>query len=251
MSTRHLIAAAFLVGSACAAHADVLPATAAPAGTTTQSGYLSSWTAGNGADVVGSGVLGSGTSLIGGVSYGSATVAQALYEKASANQGGKVTVAQGIDGSYLVGMSNAKIAALLGNSVSVVGSGDNMTVTTGNSGGGSAGGSGSGGAGGTTGGSAGGAVGGSGGGSTGSGGGSTGGAGGGSSGGSTGGGSVGVPGSGALDPITGGDTAGGGDMGNDGPAANLPRAEVPEPSTIALMLAGMLGAVGMSRRRQR
>lgn len=242
MSTRHLIAAALLIASTCAAHADVLPATAAPAGTTTQSGYLSSWTAGNGTDVVSSGVLGNGTSLIGGVSYGSTSVAQALYEKASANQaGGQVKVAQGIDGSYLVGMSNAKIAALLGNSVSVVGSGDNITVTTGNNGAAAGGTTG----GGAVGGSAGGAVGGSTGGSTGSGG-STGD----SSGGSTGGGGISVPGSGALDPITGDDTSGG-NLGTDAPADTTPTAEVPEPSTIALMLAGMLGVASLSRRRQR
>lgn len=247
MSTRYLIATAVLFGSACAAHADVLPAAAAPAATTTQSGYLSGWTSGNGTDVVSSGVLGSGSSLIGGVAYGNSTLAQALYEKASANTAsGQISVQQGIDGSYLVGMSNAKIAALLGNSVSVVGSGDNLTVTNGGSGANAG-----------AGGSAGGAVGGSAGGSTGSGGGSTGGSTGGSSGGSTGGGSdtgggsVGVPGTGALDPIPGGGDTGGGNAGADAPDAPIPSAEVPEPSSIALMLAGILGVASLNRRRSR
>src|SRR5437764_35234 len=66
MSTRYLIAA-LLMTSACVAHADVT--TAAPG----SSGFLSSWTTGNGGNVIGSGAL-SDASLIGGIAHGTNTV---------------------------------------------------------------------------------------------------------------------------------------------------------------------------------
>lgn len=48
--------------------------------TAAQSGFLSGWTGGNGADVVGSGVLANGVSLVGGAAFGSGNLAQALYQ---------------------------------------------------------------------------------------------------------------------------------------------------------------------------
>ncbi|WP_449405606.1 hypothetical protein [Massilia phosphatilytica] len=118
MSTRYLIAAALLFGSACGAQAEVVSAAA-------QSGFLSGWTGGNGADVVGSGVLANGVSLVGGAAYGSGNLAEALYQKASASVGQtgtevKLSYSQGIEGTYLLSTSNAKLAAMLGNGMSVV-----------------------------------------------------------------------------------------------------------------------------------
>jgi len=123
MSIRHLIVAA-LAASACAAHADVIQTPAA-----SQSGFLSSWTTGNGTDVLNSGLF-SGMNLIGGISHsqaskasgdqGSATLADVLYGKASASLGQvgeaqtKLYFQQGIEGSYLLGAGNGVLAAMLG-----------------------------------------------------------------------------------------------------------------------------------------
>ena len=130
MTTRYLIAAALLVGSTCGAQAEVVSAT----GTGAQSGFLSGWTGGNGADVVSSGVLSNGVSLVGGAAYGSGNLAEALYQKASASVGKtgtevKLSYSQGIEGTYLLSTSNAKLAAMLGNGMSVVSTSDGKVVT--------------------------------------------------------------------------------------------------------------------------
>jgi hypothetical protein len=272
MSTRYLVAAALLFGSACGAQAEVVSAAA-------QSGFLSGWTGGNGADVVSSGVLSNGVSLVGGAAYGSGNLAEALYQKASASVGTgtgvKLSYSQGIEGTYLLSTSNAKLAAMLGNGMSVVSTSDGKVVTPGKSGapgGGGAssgGGMSSGGGSGSFGGAA--AGGGSvkGGGSTGAGN-SVDGAPSGNYGNSGTAGNSGNSGNGAtvITPPAGGqaggaivelpipaknaaDGGGGIDLGAGLPVSQpAATAAVPEPSSIALMLAGMLGAMGIVRRRK-
>jgi len=258
MSTRYLIAAALLFGSACGAQAEVVSAAA-------QSGFLSGWTSGNGTDVVSSGVLSNGVSLVGGAAYGSGNLAEALYQKASASVGQtgtevKLSYSQGIEGTYLLSTSNAKLAAMLGNGMSVVSTSDGKIVSSGETGAATGGGT----------------------------------SGGGSGGGSSSGGSVAAggagnsvngapsvnyssssnssnPGKGAtvVTPAASGNEGGalvelpipaknansngaGSDLGQDMPVS-LPvtaAAVVPEPSSIALMMAGVLGALGVVRRRK-
>jgi hypothetical protein len=262
MSTRYLIAAALLFGSACGAQAEVVSAAA-------QSGFLSGWTSGNGTDVVSSGVLSNGVSLVGGAAYGSGNLAEALYQKASASVGQtgtevKLSYSKGIEGTYLLSTSNAKLAAMLGNGMSVVSTSDGKVVSSGQTG--AALGSGPvGGAGGSA------YVG--------------GGAAAGGSGNSVNGapsanfanvgsaGNAGGAGNGAtvVTPAASGEQGGalvelpipaknaspngngmGGNLGQDLPVS-LPvtaAAVVPEPSSIALMMAGVLGALGVVRRRK-
>lgn len=275
MLIRQFIVAA-LAASACAAHADVIPSTGS-AGSTAQGGFLSSWTGANGANILSSGVLSGNVSLIGGISYdaaskasasqGTATLADVLYGKASASIGQsadgqtKLYYQQGIDGMYLVGAGHGILAAMLGPGVSVVGSSDGVIISNAKAGGGAAVSSGGGGGGSSSGGSGGGGAGagGSGGGSSGAGG------GGGGQGAGNGGTTGGAPGATVDHSAGGGITVtlpvpaqvppvadvpppfGGNPQGDDGDQV----AEVPEPSSIALVFAGLLGAGGLARRRKR
>jgi len=237
MSIRHLVVASLLI-SAGVAQADVVSSTSQPA-------FQSGWTTGNGSSVIGSGVLGSGVSLVGGIAHNAnSDLTSALVGKASASlsqsDAQKLFVQQGIDASYVLSAGNGLLAARFGNSAAVINDGDGVKIVQGQTGqsGGSATAPA---AGGSTGGGA--AV-----------GGSTAPA---PAAGGSGSGSVDV----SLPPVTG-DT-GGGNATQPGaePVAAVPAAdpslilpndinEVPEPGTIALMLAGLAGVRMIGRRRK-
>ena len=132
MSTRHLVVAAMLV-YAGAAQAEVVSTT----------GFQNGWTAGNGSSVIGSGVLGSDVSLVGGVAHSAGgDLSGALIGKASASMSTadaqKLFVQQGIDANYVLSAGNGLLAARYGNSVSVINDGDGVKIVPGQSGGGSA-----------------------------------------------------------------------------------------------------------------
>jgi len=245
MSIRHLVVASLLI-SAGAAQADVVSSASQPA-------FQTGWTSGNGSSVIGSGVFGSGVSLVGGIAHNAnKDLTSALVGSASASlsqsEAQKLFVQQGIDASYVLSAGNGLLAARFGNSAAVINDGDGVKIVqgqTGQSGSGAT----SPAAGGAIGGGA--AIGGGSGAGTGS-------AGGGSAPVAGGSGSVDV----SLPPVTG-DTGGGNatqpstDAGAAAPVAADPSLilpndinEVPEPGTIGLMLAGLAGVGMMGRRRK-
>src|SRR5690606_25354251 len=122
-----------LLASAGAAQAEVVSTT----------GFQNGWTAGNGSSVIGSGVLGSDVSLVGGIAHSAnGDLSSALIGKASASLSSadaqKLFVQQGIDASYVLSAGNGLLAARYGNSVSVINDGDGVRIVPGQSSGGGA-----------------------------------------------------------------------------------------------------------------
>ncbi|RZA34773.1 MAG: PEP-CTERM sorting domain-containing protein [Lysobacteraceae bacterium] len=248
--------ASLIAGAATAQAGTITTPPASP------SGVVSSWTTGNGTDVLGSGVLQGNTNLVAGVAHGgNANLSDLLMGKvsgavASTNGQTKLFFQQGIEANYLLASGNGILAAAQGLGKSVVGDADGVIISDGiikapgMTGGGSSstGNTGSGNAG--TG-----SSGNSGAGNSGAGNGNNAGAG--NSGNSN-------AGSGNNSGIDSGANPGNGQAGQITlpPQANKPNdnglavpadvaAEVPEPSSIALMLLGMVGAGAMTRRRSR
>jgi hypothetical protein len=235
MSIRYLIATA-LMASACAAHADVIPAT----------GGINNGS--NVANAIGD------SSVIAGVNRaaGSDALVQALYEKVSASVGSdmKVSLKQGIDGVYVTGLSTAKAVALAGDGMQVISTADGFKIVA--TGGGADQSSGGNNGGGNN--------------------------GGGNNGGGNGADNAANNGNGAnngkgpgigdgaglndkIEPLPeqaleNGQGAGNGNSQGNGQGNGLGNqaadaTDVPEPSTVALMLAGLLGVAGLGRRRAR
>lgn len=242
MLIRRLVIAS-LLASATAAHADTITTQAAP-----PSGVVSGWTTSNGTDVLSSGVLQSNLNLVAGVAHGAgASLADALFSKVSNNGAGQSLVfQQGIEANYLLASGHGILAATAGLGMSVVGSADGAVISSGGA-------------------AAPGLVAGGGSNQTVSGGGTNGG---GTSGGGTNGG--GTNGGGTNNGGTGGNGGQAGGNGNQPeviyippqankpndnglaiPSLETPEASVPEPSSIALMLLGMMGAGAVARRRTR
>lgn len=248
MLIRRLVIASLIAGAA-SAHAGNITAPAAQ-----PSNVITGWTAGNGTDVLGSGVLQGDLSLVAGVAHtADASLSNILYGKASGSSQQvdgqtKLVFERGIEANYLLASGNGILAATAGVGKTVVNAVDGVIISDGKAkapdmiGGGN----------------------------------NT--AGNGGSGSSNSGGGMTnppessqgnnpadtsgqIPGKGAgigvdIDFGIGEGTGSGGLNGNGDSLGNIgdnesAATEVPEPSSIALMLLGMMGAGAISRRRSR
>lgn len=233
MLIRRLVIASLIAGAATAQAGTITTPAASP------SNVVAGWTTGNGTDVLGSGVLQGNMNLVAGIAHSAdASLSDLLMGKVAgtvANVDGqtKLFFQRGIEANYLLASGHGILAATQGLGKSVVADADGAIISDGIS----------------------------------------------KAPGMTGGGNNSVPnaGSGSSGSGSSGNT---GNIGNNGqadlnpgngqqgsiilpPPANKPNdngmaipaadqvAQVPEPSSIALMLLGMVGAGAITRRRSR
>ncbi len=121
MLIRRLVVASLLAGAATAQAGTITTAAAQP------SNVVSGWTTGNGTDVLGSGVLQGNLNLVAGVSHtANASLADILYGKVAGSvqqvEGQtKLFFQRGIEANYLLASGHGILAATAGTGKSVVG----------------------------------------------------------------------------------------------------------------------------------
>lgn len=131
MLIRRLVIASLIAGAASAQAGTITTPATQP------SNVVSGWTTGNGTDVLGSGVLQGNLNLVAGVAHtANASLSDILYGKVAGSvqqvEGQtKLFFQRGIEANYLLASGHGILAATAGLGKSVVGSADGATITDG------------------------------------------------------------------------------------------------------------------------